>query len=322
MENQYPSSAYMPQPTNFAPFSGYSAHHSQQQQQQHQQQQSGQQHQQQQPPPPQSQQQQHQQQLQQQQQQQQQQQAHHQQQQQHQQQQGTPHGTPQQEASRDNHNHNHNHTHNQTLPPLHIQAANFGQLPSLYNGSGSHPHTPTTVHTPTTSSMSANGLHAFSQHQQQHQSSPATAGSMLPPSSTYMPYSTSQAALPPASTATSAAHTPAQARLPDLRPLQPQATYNSMSTLPSFGASGLVAAQPYMQNQESEPTHVVGSQGRRGILPSAPGRAAAPTPGTAAAASTKSMIPAKDADGKFPCPHCNKTYLHAKHLKRHLLRRE
>lgn len=32
------------------------------------------------------------------------------------------------------------------------------------------------------------------------------------------------------------------------------------------------------------------------------------------------MIPQKDADGKYPCPHCNKTYLHAKHLKRHLLR--
>ena len=76
-----------------------------------------------------------------------------------------------------------------------------------------------------------------------------------------------------------------------------------------------------MTNQDSEPTHVVGSQGRRGILPSAPGRAAAPTAGTTAA-STKSLIPAKDADGKFPCPHCNKTYLHAKHLKRHLLRRE
>ncbi|PWI64458.1 hypothetical protein PCL_10436 [Purpureocillium lilacinum] len=27
-----------------------------------------------------------------------------------------------------------------------------------------------------------------------------------------------------------------------------------------------------------------------------------------------------DSDGKFPCPHCTKTYLHAKHLKRHLLR--
>lgn len=29
---------------------------------------------------------------------------------------------------------------------------------------------------------------------------------------------------------------------------------------------------------------------------------------------------AKDADGKFPCLTCNKTYLHAKHLKRHMLR--
>ncbi|KAH0252483.1 hypothetical protein KCU91_g18878, partial [Aureobasidium melanogenum] len=278
MENQYPSTTYMPQPANFAPFSSYS-HQQQQQHPQHQQQQA------------------------------QQQQAQQQQAQQQQQQ-----GPPQQESSRDNH------SHTQTLPPLHTQAANFGQLPSLYNASGSHPQTPTTVHTPTTSSMGANGLHAFSQQQQQHQSSPATTGSMLPPSSTYIPYSTSQSTLPPASTATSAAQTPAQARLPDLRPLQPQTSYNALSTLPSFGASGLVGAQPYMQNHEAEPTHVVGSQGRRGILPSAPGRAAAPTPGTAAAATSKSMIPAKDADGKFPCPHCNKTYLHAKHLKRHLLR--
>ncbi|KAH0308445.1 hypothetical protein KCU74_g15634, partial [Aureobasidium melanogenum] len=284
MENQYPSTTYMPQPANFAPFSSYS--HQQQQHPQHPQ------HQQQQAQQQQAQQQQAQQQQQQQQQQ----------------------GAPQQESSRDNH------SHNQTLPPLHTQAANFGQLPSLYNASGSHPQTPTTVHTPTTSSMGANGLHAFSQQQQQHQSSPATTGSMLPPSSTYIPYSTSQSTLPPASTATSAAQTPAQARLPDLRPLQPQTSYNGLSTLPSFGASGLVGAQPYMQNHEAEPTHVVGSQGRRGILPSAPGRAAAPTPGTAAAATSKSMIPAKDADGKFPCPHCNKTYLHAKHLKRHLLR--
>ncbi|EEH45204.2 uncharacterized protein PADG_01354 [Paracoccidioides brasiliensis Pb18] len=63
---------------------------------------------------------------------------------------------------------------------------------------------------------------------------------------------------------------------------------------------------------------VVGSQGRRGILPSVPGRAAAITNG--ANGTGKAAIPAKDADGKFPCPHCNKTYLHAKHLKRHLLR--
>ncbi|RPA80644.1 hypothetical protein BJ508DRAFT_327182 [Ascobolus immersus RN42] len=32
------------------------------------------------------------------------------------------------------------------------------------------------------------------------------------------------------------------------------------------------------------------------------------------------ITPHRDADGKFPCPNCNKTYLHAKHLKRHLLR--
>lgn len=65
---------------------------------------------------------------------------------------------------------------------------------------------------------------------------------------------------------------------------------------------------------------MVGSQGRRGILPSVPGRAAVTNGVNGTAKNT--TIPAKDADGKFPCPHCNKTYLHAKHLKRHLLRRE
>jgi len=87
-----------------------------------------------------------------------------------------------------------------------------------------------------------------------------------------------------------------------------------------MSSTGQLGQQPsFMQNEET-PTHVVGSQGRRGILPSAPGRPNPPAQGTAA--STKSMIPQKDADGKYPCPHCNKTYLHAKHLKRHLLRRE
>ncbi|KAI9678361.1 MAG: hypothetical protein M1817_006308 [Caeruleum heppii] len=70
--------------------------------------------------------------------------------------------------------------------------------------------------------------------------------------------------------------------------------------------------------EDQTPTHVVGSQGRRGILPSAPGRAAAV--GNGELPGKSALIPPKDADGKFPCPHCNKTYLHAKHLKRHLLR--
>lgn len=66
--------------------------------------------------------------------------------------------------------------------------------------------------------------------------------------------------------------------------------------------------------------HVVGSQGRRGILPSAPGREAIVSNGTPPSAKN-AAIPPKDENGKFPCQHCNKTYLHAKHLKRHLLRR-
>jgi hypothetical protein len=73
-------------------------------------------------------------------------------------------------------------------------------------------------------------------------------------------------------------------------------------------------------SREQPRTHVVGSQGRRGILPSAPGRPAVATNG-ANGGSKSTVMPAKDADGKFPCPNCNKTYLHAKHLKRHLLRR-
>jgi hypothetical protein len=68
-------------------------------------------------------------------------------------------------------------------------------------------------------------------------------------------------------------------------------------------------------------THVVGSQGRRGILPSAPGRP--PVAVNGLNGSPKGgQLPQKDADGKFPCPNCTKTYLHAKHLKRHMLRRK
>lgn len=68
-------------------------------------------------------------------------------------------------------------------------------------------------------------------------------------------------------------------------------------------------------------THVVGSQGRRGILPSAPGRPPV-MPNGINGSPKGNAIPVKDADGKFPCPNCTKTYLHAKHLKRHMLRRE
>ncbi|KAK4096901.1 hypothetical protein N658DRAFT_406332, partial [Parathielavia hyrcaniae] len=61
----------------------------------------------------------------------------------------------------------------------------------------------------------------------------------------------------------------------------------------------------------------------RGVMPQpainspAPGKPAAPAAGSAEA---KDQIHQKDADGKFPCVHCAKAYLHLKHLKRHLLR--
>ncbi|KAF2261514.1 hypothetical protein CC78DRAFT_470154 [Lojkania enalia] len=77
--------------------------------------------------------------------------------------------------------------------------------------------------------------------------------------------------------------------------------------------SQLYPHPPILSNQEPEPVHVVGQQGRRGVLPTHPGRPP-PTAGKAPA------NPNKNSEGKFECPHCNKTYLHLKHLKRHLLR--
>ncbi|KAL7272224.1 hypothetical protein RUND412_004980 [Rhizina undulata] len=55
-----------------------------------------------------------------------------------------------------------------------------------------------------------------------------------------------------------------------------------------------------------------------GIINASSGRSSANTGITPGA--TSQITPVKDQDGKFPCPHCPKTYLHAKHLKRHLLR--
>ncbi|KKY16180.1 putative c2h2 transcription factor [Diplodia seriata] len=80
-----------------------------------------------------------------------------------------------------------------------------------------------------------------------------------------------------------------------------------------YNSSHLLSQPPILPNQEPEPIHVVGQQGRRGVLPTANGR---PAPGSAKA--TQNLT--KNADNKYECPHCNKTYLHLKHLKRHLLR--
>ena len=106
-------------------------------------------------------------------------------------------------------------------------------------------------------------------------------------------------------------------RLPDLRPM-PIQTISAENAIASKNGRSLASAKPIVD--DAQPVHVVGSQGRRGILPSAAGRP--PAIGENAPNAQKGpAAPAKDADGKFPCEHCPKTYLHAKHLKRHMLRR-
>lgn len=144
--------------------------------------------------------------------------------------------------------------------------------------------------------------------QQQQQAYPATS-SMMPQATT----------APVHPQAIAPAPSPGGRVPPVLRPMpaagqMPQPGMNS-----PYGQSPLMPQPSMLPPEGEQPTHVVGSQGRRGVLPSAPGRPPAPAAGTGA---TKTQIPQKDADGKFPCPHCTKTYLHAKHLKRHLLRRK
>lgn len=213
-----------------------------------------------------------------------------------------------------------------TLPPLPQHAA-INSMNSLYNQQpmGSAPHTPTSTQ-PNTPGSTGNG--GF---QQQMGGQPPQRTYHMPHNPSYqhpLPQYTSNGMMPQSSGSMSHPHGPqaiAPAPGPGPRGLVPIRPMNSSAPMHSQHHM-----HPQMHNgmapfghgppQDDVPTHVVGSQGRRGILPSAPGRPAVTATGPGA--SKNAMIPAKDADGKFPCPHCVKTYLHAKHLKRHLLRRK
>lgn len=200
-----------------------------------------------------------------------------------------------------------------TLPPLQPQH------PAMSNMYGSAPHTPRTPTAPNTPS-SVNPMGSFPQMAQ-----PSRQYQMMPGNNYQQPpqaYRTTSMMGP----ATTMSHpqpiapAPAPGRMPQaLRPMPAGGLQHMQAPMPSpYGHQTQVLSQVSMEAEQ--PTHVVGSQGRRGILPSAPGRPAVTATGTGVTKNT--MIPAKDADGKFPCPHCTKTYLHAKHLKRHLLRRK
>ena len=201
--------------------------------------------------------------------------------------------------------------HNTTLPPLQPQH------PAMQNNYGSNPHTPRTPATPNT--PGSNNM--MSNYPQNQMSQPSRYNMM--PANNYQQqqvYRTSGPMIPQASTAMAQPQTiapaPSNGKMPQpLRPMPPNGMQMQASMNSPYGHNGMMP-QPQMMMEE-QPTHVVGSQGRRGILPSAPGRPAV----GATTAAKGAIIPQKDADGKFPCPHCTKTYLHAKHLKRHLLRR-
>ena len=207
----------------------------------------------------------------------------------------------------------------QTLPPL--QPGHQVMQQSPY---GSYPHTPRTPATPNTPGSTTSNMTSYPPPPPQNGGRGAAYPVMTTNPYPQQPYPTTSAVMTATTTAAShpqpiaPAPSPGVGRAPPvLRPMP------ASGVIPQPGMNSPYAQSPLMPQQSmlpegEQPTHVVGSQGRRGILPSAPGRPAAPAAGTAG----KTPIPQKDADGKFPCPHCTKTYLHAKHLKRHLLRRK
>ncbi|KAK5687785.1 hypothetical protein LTR17_026754 [Elasticomyces elasticus] len=196
-----------------------------------------------------------------------------------------------------------------TLPPLQSQQ-NGGQFESLsFAHPGSNKHMSTTPHTP--SSMSQSATSAYSTMSPVHQ------GNMLPPSSYNQPYGMTQSMSYPSAIATSIPGTLAQHGPLSLQPMTPGDFSGPMPGFPSMMCTGQLGQQADFMQDSDAPTHVLGSQGRRGVLPSAPDSPEVPAQGTT---NPWSMIPQKYTDGRYPCPRCNKTYLHAKHLKRHLFR--
>lgn len=210
--------------------------------------------------------------------------------------------------------------HTQTPSTLHSQTGVFRHIPSA-------PHTPRTPHTPGTPILNAgNGTNNLSQLA--HQSSMAG----IPTTTAYAPvmptYSSAQSLASHTSmsmpnggvdaTSMAYSHIPSgQMPLPQISP----GMFGTHSRQSSMSSYSTVQTSPQDMTSDSRLMPVVGSQGRRGILPSVHGRAA-PPPGSALDGSTRGGVaPQKNAEGKYPCLYCTKTYLHLKHLKRHHLRR-
>ncbi len=106
---------------------------------------------------------------------------------------------------------------------------------------------------------------------------------------------------------------------PPLLPTRPVELSSSPRPGPSPFAQAeepqLISDPQQMPVDEQRPMHVVGQQGRRGILPADPGFAA-PSSG-----ETREVF-TKNKDDRYPCMHCHATYRRVKHLKRHIMRRK
>ncbi|KAK8092691.1 fungal-specific transcription factor domain-containing protein [Apiospora kogelbergensis] len=79
--------------------------------------------------------------------------------------------------------------------------------------------------------------------------------------------------------------------------------------------SSLIPRNQSACQEDEQPINMVKLR-RYGIFPTVPQSVVS----SSATISETTVVPQKDAYGKFPCPHCTKTYIHVKHLKRHLLR--
>jgi len=207
----------------------------------------------------------------------------------------------------------------QTLPPL----TQTGQTPSVhhdsFNASRVQPLQPSLMSAPSDPVHQPGSFPVYGPTANTYYNSPTacttpSSTSLQPAATSYTRTTTALQDLPYTSSTSS------PLRLPEIQPM-PSISNGRVNKSISFAGRNGSSVPALPTEEESHPTHVVGSQGRRGILPSAEGRPKADTNGTAIGQKSTPAL-AKSADGKFPCPHCTKDYLHAKHLKRHMLRRK
>lgn len=100
----------------------------------------------------------------------------------------------------------------------------------------------------------------------------------------------------------------------------------AISLRPILPSGAAISSSPLSATPDAAVIKQEGEEGKARNLRRTPELRASGTKREAAVvtgSTTKNgTVHAINADGKYPCPHCSRTYLHTKHLKRHLFRRE